>query len=57
MELRDLTTEMQTWCHCGESDSEVYVKIHDTYYKVKNLQRVHFDTVDKTYFVIEASNE
>lgn len=57
MELRELTTDMQTWCHCGDSGAEVYVKILDAHYKVKGLKRYHSETLDKTYFVIEASNE
>ena len=49
--LRELTTEAQTWCHNGESDAEVYVKILDGYYKVKDLQKLN--SADKTVFVIE----
>ena len=52
MTLRELTTESQTWCHCGESDAEVYVKILDAHYKVSSIQRVHIDCADKTVFVI-----
>lgn len=52
MNLRELTTDAQTWCHNGESDSEVYVRIKDSYYKVKNLQRLFLENLDKTYFVI-----
>ena len=51
--LVDLSTEAQTWCHLGESQAEIYVKIMDSYYKVKRLTREHFDCVDKTYFIID----
>ena len=57
--LCELSTEAQTWCHLGDSESEIYVKILDAYYRVKGLQRVHVDCADKTVFIIstEALNE
>lgn len=52
MELRELTTDMQTACHNGDSNSEVFIKIADALYKVKGANILNFN--NKTYFVIEA---
>ena len=51
--LCDLSTEAQTWCHLGESECEIYVKVLDTHFRVKSLNRVHIDCADKTIFVID----
>ena len=52
MNLRELTTESQTWCHHGESNAEVYVKVLDAYYKVSDIRRFQSDCNDKSVFII-----
>ena len=49
--LRDITTELQTQCHNGESHSKIKVKILDTYYDISGIKKVV--SGDETYFVIE----
>ena len=52
MELRDLTTELQTHSHNGDALCEAMIKIQDGLYKIKGVKRV--ESGDKTVFLIEA---
>lgn len=52
MTLQKITTDLQTHCHEGHSNSEVVIKILDAYYKVGKIKTVSNN--DKTLFVIEA---
>lgn len=49
--LRDITTELQTQCHNGESHAKIKVKILDAYYDISGIKKVVAG--DETYFVIE----
>lgn len=49
--LRDITTELQTHCHDGESNKVLKVKILDAYYDIAAIKKVKAG--DETYFVIE----
>lgn len=49
--LRDVTTELQTHCHEGESDKKLKVKVLDAYYDIAAIKKVI--SGDETYFVIE----
>ena len=49
--LRDVTTELQTHCHDGESNKVLKVKILDAYYDIAAIKKV--EAGDETYFVIE----
>ncbi len=53
MELRNLTTELQTHCHNGDSECNVVIKILDTYYKIKGIETERSGT-GKKIFIIEA---
>ena len=53
MELRELTTELQTHCHNGDSNCNAVIKILDAYYKIKCIKRGHTGN-GKTVFIIEA---
>ena len=50
--LRDITTELQTHCHEGESDKKVKIKVLDVLYEVGSIKKISAD--GETYFVIEA---
>ena len=50
--LRDITTELQTHCHDGESNCKVKVKVMDVLYEVDSIKKISAD--GETYFVIEA---
>ncbi len=49
--LRDITTEFQTHCHEGESNSKVKVKILDAYYDISDIKKIVAG--NETYFVID----
>ena len=49
--LRDITTELQTHCHEGESDRNVKIKILDAYYDIGDIKKVV--SGNETYFVID----
>lgn len=49
--LRDITTELQTQCHEGESNKQIKVKVLDAYYNIGSIKKVVAG--DETYFVIE----
>lgn len=49
--LRDITTELQTHCHDGESNKKLKVKVLDAYYDITAIKKVV--SGDETYFVIE----
>ncbi len=49
--LRDITTECQTHCHEGESNSKVKIKILDAYYDIAAIKKIVAG--NETYFVIE----
>ena len=49
--LREITTECQTHCHEGESNSKVKVKILDAYYDIAAIKKIVAG--NETYFVIE----
>lgn len=49
--LRDLTTECQTHCHEGESNSKVKIKILDAYYEIAAIKKIVAG--NETYFVID----
>lgn len=53
MEMRKLTTELQTHCHNGDSNCNVVIKVLDAYYKIKGIKRGHSGT-NETVFIIEA---
>ena len=55
MELRELTTELQTHSHNGDALCEAMIKIHDAYYKIKGIERTV--SGNKVVFLIEASND
>ena len=50
-DLREITTELQTHCHEGESNRKLKIKILDAYYDVGAIKKVKAG--DETYFVIE----
>ena len=47
----DISTELQTHCHEGESDKKLKVKVLDAYYDIAAIKKIVAD--DETYFVIE----
>lgn len=49
--LRDITTELQTHCHEGESDKKLKIQVLDAYYNISGIKKVV--SGDETYFVIE----
>lgn len=49
--LREITTELQTHCHEGESNRKLKIKVLDAYYDVGSIKKI--ETGDETYFVIE----
>lgn len=53
MELRNLTTELQTHCHNGDSECNIVIKILDAFYKIKGIKTEH-SGIDKKVFIIEA---
>lgn len=53
MELRNLTTELQTHCHNGDSECNVIIKVLDTFYKIKSVKTGRSGTGEKV-FIIEA---
>ena len=53
MELRELTTELQTHCHNGDSECRIVIKVLDALYKIKGVKTGHSGTSNKV-FIIEA---
>lgn len=53
MELRNLTTELQTHCHNGDSECNVIIKVLDAFYKIKDVKTGLSGTGNKV-FIIEA---
>jgi len=53
MQLRDLTTELQTHCHNGDSECNTVIKVLDAFYKIKKIKTEHTGT-GKKVFIIEA---
>lgn len=53
MQLRELTTELQTHCHNGDSECNAVIKILDAYYKIKCIKREVSGTGEPV-FIIEA---
>lgn len=53
--LRDLTTELQTLCHEGNSNAEIGIKILDSYYKIGSIKKLVVSGENaREIFVIEA---
>lgn len=53
--LRDLTTELQTLCHDGNSNAEIGIKILDSYYKIGDVKKLIVRGENaREVFVIEA---
>ena len=52
MDMRNLTTELQTHSHNGDALCEVMIKVHDAFYKIKNIKRSM--SGEKPVFLIEA---
>jgi len=51
VKLRELTTESQTLCHEGFSESKVFVSVLDAVYRIDKIQA--YNEVDGgTFFVI-----
>lgn len=51
MNLRELTSESQTLCHEGFSESEVYVSVLDAVYRIDKIQAYN-EVNGGTFFVI-----
>ena len=51
MELRELTTELQTHCHNGDSECRVVIKVLDAYYKIKCVTVGHNGTGEKVFII------
>ena len=49
--LRDITTELQTYCHNGESEKKLKIKILDAFYDIGDIKKVV--SGNETYFVID----
>lgn len=49
--LRDITTELQTHCHNGESEKKLKIKILDAFYDIGEIKKVV--SGNETYFVID----
>ena len=53
--LRELTTELQTLCHEGNSNAEIGIKILDSYYKIGKIKKeIVYGEKTREVFVIEA---
>lgn len=50
--LRDITTDFQTLCHDGESNTPLKIKVLDAIYDVGRIQKIKSGEND--YFIIEA---
>ena len=50
--LREITTELQTQCHEGESERKLKIKILDAYYDIGEIKKVVAG--NEVYFIIEA---
>lgn len=49
--MRDISTELQTHCHEGESNKKLKIKVLDAYYNIGAIKKIVAG--DETYFVIE----
>lgn len=53
MKMQVLTAVLQSFCHDGDSQESVRVKVLDTFYKIKSVKKAKLN--DKTYYVVETA--
>ena len=53
--IQELNCSLQDIAHSGHAQDEIYVKIQDGFYKIKNIQKeiIESNSIEKTVFFID----